>query len=196
MKLPKFKKKVVVGALAAGLVMGAGGIAAAYFTAGGSGSASATVGNSVPLSVTQTTVYYLDATSNGSTDGVNALYPTGTAQPVFKIRNLSHAPEQATWSLSDFSIVTSGSTIAATKTGTNPVTGCKAAWFNLSPNGTSTGSATLQAGAPGDTPTPSGSTSAIASVDLNMTNGTTATNGTNQNACEGHTPIVTLSFNS
>ena len=38
MKLLNFKKKYVAGALAAGLIMGAGGIAAAFFTAAGSGS--------------------------------------------------------------------------------------------------------------------------------------------------------------
>lgn len=49
-----FKKKFVAGALAAGLVMGAGGIAAAYFTATGSGSNTTTVGTMATWTVTVT----------------------------------------------------------------------------------------------------------------------------------------------
>ena len=52
----QFKKKIIAGALAAGLVMGAGGIAAAYFTAGGAGTGSATVGTPATFSVTGGTV--------------------------------------------------------------------------------------------------------------------------------------------
>jgi hypothetical protein len=183
----QFKKKVIAGALAAGLVMGAGGIAAAYFDAGGSGTGTAKVGHAAPLSVTQSAVYYLDGTSNS----VTALYPTGLAQPVFQIKNTNHFPEHATWNLADFSIVTSGTTIAATKTGTNPVAGCSASWFTLTANGTSTGARTLKAGAPGDTPTPATSTHVFASVDLNM-----KTSGTTQLACATKTPIVKLTLSS
>ena len=47
----QFKKKIIAGALAAGLVMGAGGIAAAYFTATGTGNGSGSVGSSTPWAV-------------------------------------------------------------------------------------------------------------------------------------------------
>lgn len=56
MRLPHFKKKFIAGALAAGLVMGAGGIAAAYFTAGGTGTGSATVGHATRFTVSGGTV--------------------------------------------------------------------------------------------------------------------------------------------
>lgn len=174
-----FKKKVVAGALAAGMVMGAGGIAAAYFGASGSGTATPTVGNSVPLSVKQTNVYYQTATGTS----VGALYPTGLAQPVFTIQNVAVFPEHATTTVGDFAIVTDGDTIAATKTGTNAVIGCKASWFTISANGTTTVTVTL--GKHG-----SGTTSVNASVDVNM-----ATTGT-QLACAGKQPIVALSFTS
>lgn len=51
----QFKKKIIAGALAAGLVMGAGGIAAAYLTTTGSGSGSATVTGATPVTFTVTT---------------------------------------------------------------------------------------------------------------------------------------------
>lgn len=51
MRIPKFKKKFIAGALAAGLVMGAGGIAAAYLATTGSGTGTATVGTPTTVSV-------------------------------------------------------------------------------------------------------------------------------------------------
>ena len=48
----KLKKKVIAGALAAGLVMGAGGIAAAYFTSSGTGTGTGTTGTAVAFTVT------------------------------------------------------------------------------------------------------------------------------------------------
>jgi hypothetical protein len=55
MKFMQFtKKKAVAVGLAFGLAAGAGGIAAAYFTAGGSGTGSAKVGSPQTFSVTQT----------------------------------------------------------------------------------------------------------------------------------------------
>lgn len=51
MRLPHLKKKFIAGALAAGLVMGAGGIAAAYLSASGSGTGSASVGSAKTVSV-------------------------------------------------------------------------------------------------------------------------------------------------
>ena len=48
MRLPRFKKRFIAGAMAAGMVMGAGGIAAAYFTATGTGTGTGTVGTPSP----------------------------------------------------------------------------------------------------------------------------------------------------
>ena len=52
----KLKKKFIAGALAAGLVMGAAGIAAAYLGATGTGSGSATVGTAKTLIVSSPAV--------------------------------------------------------------------------------------------------------------------------------------------
>lgn len=52
MRLPRFKKRFIAGAMAAGMVMGAGGIAAAYFTATGTGTGSGSVGTPSPWTVT------------------------------------------------------------------------------------------------------------------------------------------------
>lgn len=56
MKLPKFKKKFVVGAVAAGLVMGAGGVAFAYIGTTGTGTGSASVKAPSHVSVTVQTL--------------------------------------------------------------------------------------------------------------------------------------------
>jgi hypothetical protein len=52
-KLPRFKKKYLAIAATAALVMGAAGIAAAYFGAGGSGTGKGTVGTTVALKIHQ-----------------------------------------------------------------------------------------------------------------------------------------------
>ena len=51
MKLPKFRRKYVAGALAVGLIMGAGGIAAAYFGVTGSGTGSARAGTAANVKI-------------------------------------------------------------------------------------------------------------------------------------------------
>lgn len=68
------KKKAVAIGLAFGLAAGAGGIAAAYFTASGSGTGSATVGSPQTLKVTQI-----------GTPGT--LYPGGTVTYTFTVTN-------------------------------------------------------------------------------------------------------------
>ena len=50
-KLPNLKKKYVAGALAAGLIMGAGGIAAAYFGVTGSGTGTAATGHATNVTI-------------------------------------------------------------------------------------------------------------------------------------------------
>ena len=64
----KLKKKFIAGALAAGLVMGAGGIAAAYFTTTGSGSGSGTVGT--PTTVTLSGSVSLSEANPGTAETV------------------------------------------------------------------------------------------------------------------------------
>ena len=51
MKLPHFKKKYIAGALAAGLIMGAGGLAAAYFGVAGSGTGAAKTGHATDVTI-------------------------------------------------------------------------------------------------------------------------------------------------
>ena len=76
MKHLNFKRKYVAGALAAGLIMGAGGIAAAYFTATGTGTGKVSVGAATPFSVTQ----------NLPLSG--KLYPGQSVTTSFKITNV------------------------------------------------------------------------------------------------------------
>lgn len=176
MKLPHFNKKYVAGAAAAGLAMGAGGFAAAYFTATGTGTGHASVGHATPFTLTQKPL-------------TGDLYP-GTFQTVdFTINNAGQGIQhwainttQVTVATTDGNIITANQVAAATGTTVGKgVAGCKASWFspsvpaslggNLGPGGHST-----------------------FSVTVSMTNGTTGTNGTNQDPCETTSPLLTVAF--
>lgn len=77
-KLPHFKKKYIAGALAAGLIMGAAGLAAAYFSASGSGTGAAKVGSASALRIRQVGAGYnslLDLTSPDTYTASQCLYP-------------------------------------------------------------------------------------------------------------------------
>lgn len=115
MALPKFKKKYVASALAAGLAMGAGGIAAAYFSASGGATKSVTVASPVTFTV-----------SPGVVSG--GLYPGGTAHVNFTVTNVASFREHFN---ADASLTMTGAP-----------TGCKASWFQISA-GPTPGSDTL-----------------------------------------------------
>ncbi len=72
MKLPSFRKKYVAGALAAGLVMGAAGIAAAYFGVTGSGTATAKTGQATNVTIKPVGAGYDSILSPSSPDPYSA----------------------------------------------------------------------------------------------------------------------------
>jgi hypothetical protein len=79
MRIKGSRKYAIVAGTVASVLIG-GGIAAAYWTTGGSGTGSATAGTSVPVTVAQ-----LGSTSN--------LYPGGPSAPVnFSINNTNSGP--------------------------------------------------------------------------------------------------------
>ena len=168
-KLPNLKKKYVAGALAVGLIMGAGGIAAAYFTATGTGTGKVSVGSATPFTVTQ----------NSSPSGT--LYPGQSVTTAFTITNTGGGIQHYTLTSTDIvpAMNATGTVITAnTKTG-NAVPGCKASWFTT----------TILGGGGPHTLNPNASTTA--SVRVNMTNGTGS--GT-QNACQTTFPKLDVAF--
>lgn len=113
MTLPRVKKKCVAVGLATGLVVGAGGIAAAYFTAPGSGSASAAVGTPMPFHVAQFSV-------------TGTMYPgSGATYVTFTVTNTGTGNEHASNTFA--SVVSKGGDITSHG---NTVARCLASWFH------------------------------------------------------------------
>lgn len=166
MHIRSVKKKYVAGALAAGLVMGAGGIAAAYFSATGSGSGAASVGHATPFSVTE-------ASATGE------LYPGQHETLSFNIRNTGKGIQHYSIDASQVALAKTGTDIITAKTGAK-ITGCKVSWFTTSiVGGTQAGTLT-----PGHT--------AGFTVTVAMNNGTGS--GATQDACQTAHPSVTVAF--
>ena len=167
MKLPHFKKRYVAGALAAGLIMGAAGIAAAYFSATGTGTGKVNVGTATPFTVTQ----------NGVPGG--KLYPGQSVTTAFTITNTGGGIQHYTVSSGDVVAAMNGTGTIITATTGKAVPGCKAVWFNTSI--TSGNSNTLNPGA-----------SATLGVTVSMTNGTGGSS--TQNACQTTLPKLDVAF--
>lgn len=172
-KLPNLKKKYVAGALAVGLIMGAGGIAAAYFTATGTGTGTVSVGSATPFTVTQ---------NAGSLSG--KLYPGQYVTTTFKITNTGKGIEHYTLTSTDIVAAMNANGTVITAFQTTPsrevVPGCKASWFT----------ATILSGGGPHTLNPGASTTA--SVKVNMTNGTGG--ASTQNACQTTFPKLDVAF--
>lgn len=163
------KKKVVALGLAGGLAVGMSGVAAAFFTAGGSGSGNAVVTNPVPFTVSQ------------KTTSTNFLTP-GTIQVVWlNVHNNSTGNEHYKITHTDITIAKTGTDIV-TATSNSKITGCKAAWFVID----STPVAATGELVGGGTKT--------FDFLVQMTNGTTSTHGTTQNACENAFPKILVTF--
>jgi hypothetical protein len=164
-----FKKRVAVGvAIVAALALAGG--AYAYFTGGSSSvNASGTVGSSSTWGVTTGT-----ATWSGS---LTALYPgasNDTELLPFTVTNNGSGHQAVTGITA--SLVTKSNGDAETSSGTD-ISGCLASWFTATVD---SGNASLPANlAAGGTYT--------GKIDLTMQD-----SGTNQNACQGAAPAVTI----
>lgn len=176
MKLPNFKKKFVAGAAAAGLVMGAGGIAAAVFTASGSGPGAATVGTAPGgLTVMGTRL----TPANGTlTPPATTGAPASTLGLVYKVTNNTAKAQIITTATATATITANTTGTITTYTSGNTVATCKASWFAVTfiefmTTHLTSGSATT------------------AYVEVSM-----PYSATTQNACSGARPQVTLTVPS
>lgn len=166
MKHPNFKKRYVAGALAAGLIMGAAGIAAAYFTATATGTGHVSVGAATPFTVTQNTPL------------PGALYPGQHVTTSFNIHNTGHGIQRYSATVA-VDHTANGTIITAFQTANRAaVPGCKYSWFTTTI--TSASSGTLNPNA-----------NATLGVRVTMTNGTGS--GSTQNACQTTFPKLTVS---
>jgi hypothetical protein len=157
-------KKVVAIGLAAGITLGLGGAAFAYFTAAGSGTAAASVGSGA-----------WGIVQDGAASGL--MYPgQGTSTVTYTITNLSKgnqelAPSALTASM--YSYINTGDV----ESNGSDVAGCLAQWFDPIVG----------------TPSPGYGTSIAAggTVSVNVTV-TMSDPGVNQDVCEGVSPVVSL----
>lgn len=167
MRLPNFKKKYLAGALAVGLVMGAAGVAAAYFLATGTGKGDVSVGTAKPFTITQ------------NTPVTGKLYPGTHVTTTFNIRNTGTGVEHYSFTGTDIAVAMNGTgtVITAFQTTSRAVVpGCKAAWFTTQVTGSSAG--TLGHGV-----------STTVGVRVTMTNVATT-----QDACQTSFPVLDVAF--
>jgi hypothetical protein len=184
MNMKRFmNKKVAAIGLAAGLALGAAGIAAAYFTTDGSGTGTASVG-STPTGDNNLAVSV--ETGSATFNGTNtALLPTSLTDTNASIETIPYTVTNTTESDIHLSqeVITVSNTPGVAFPGT-----CEGSWFSVdgtSPTGTDTQTNTASLlpnsdGAPGDQYS---GTLTIQLVD----------NSGNQNPCQGVTPTVTVS---
>ena len=107
-KMFNTKRKIAAAGLTAAIILGTGGVAAAYFTSTGSGNGSATVGTASPWSVT------VDAATGGP-----LLPGSGTESMGYSISHLGGGVQKL------------NSATASINAATLPA-GCEASWFTAS----------------------------------------------------------------
>jgi hypothetical protein len=161
MRVPRFKKKFIAIVVASGLVLGAGGIAAAYFTASGSGTGSATVGRPTAFTITQFATF-------------GTLGPGGTPQTLtFHIANTYLSKQHLSTVTATLVAAITGNIETATTVGHTPVPGCSAATFTTTLTPT-----------PVTITLPPGTTQVVTVTVFMQTNTST------QIACAGKHPLV------
>ncbi|MGH9043803.1 MAG: hypothetical protein ACRDVP_03005 [Acidimicrobiales bacterium] len=169
MSLPKLKKRYLVFALVAGLLTGAGGIAAAYFIATITGGGHAVVGTSPTLTAVYKSVTPAD------------LYPAKSQTVTLTLKNTTGNSAHYTIKTSDYAIVPTATDVKNFAASTAKVATCKASWFSFA-----TGTATGTVAANGTT---------TITVKVAMSNGT-GTTGSPQTTCKNVQPSFTLKFAS
>ena len=163
-------KKVAAIGLAAGLVLGVGGAAFAYFTSTGAGTGTGATGSSQALTINQTGITYNGP--GGTNDTPNDFQPGDTANLTWSVTNTGGTEAVNQVSLASWSSNVSGCSSISTYNG-NAETG----WF------------TMTGGAESNQQVPNGTTA--------LTNGGVITfnnEAYSQNICEG--AAITFSYTS
>jgi hypothetical protein len=163
--LRKFTKKRVIAVLSIVAALALAAGAYAFFTSAGTGTGHATVGNATGFNVTV-------ATATGGT----LLPGSGTATLAYTVKNVSTSTQ---------TLESTAATVAQDGTGNilshnDAVPGCKTSWFTATDKhpvyGPLAGSAAIDG-----------------SVDVTMSNGDGS--GSNQDACQGTSPDITVTAN-
>jgi hypothetical protein len=148
------------------LALAGGGAAFAYFTSSGTGTSAGTVGTASNYTV------LVSAPSGGP------LTPGGANETfTYTVHNTSSGSQAITTA-----------SISVAPDATHATAGCSAAWYQVSGTGITTGNPATQTYAPAIT-IPAGGTSTSAQLAFTVT---LIDSGTNQDACEGDAPVVTV----
>lgn len=161
-------KKVVAVGLAAGITLGIGGAAFAYFTSTGSGSGSALTG-----SPSQWTV--------AATSSTGTMYPgVGFASLDFSVTNNSTGAQAIESESAAVAQAANGDIVTTAGNDATAVPGCLASWYFINNQGTLSVPLKTSIGHLG--------AFAVTGVQVGMFNDLT----TSQNACAGFSPAITL----
>lgn len=183
------KKKYLAIALSTGVALGAGGVAAAFLSAGGSGTGTATVGTPIPFKITvhtkpgvtgpgdPTVITFAVANTHTTPSSVYYGKPYITERAIDPVATIKSVKTTSTHTLT---VITSKG---------QPVNGCLSEWFTATASPdfwtathlTNLGTSALVAP----------HTNVRNAVTVHMTNGT-GPSGSTQDACEGTFPTVIL----
>lgn len=189
MRLPRLKKRYLVIALAAGVALGTGGIAAAYFASSGTGTGTATVGAPIPFKITVHTKP--GVTGPGDPTVITFSVANTHTTPTSPYFGKPYVTERATNPLA--TVVSKKTTVTGTRTVItskgHAVNGCLSKWFSATASPdfwTATHITNL-----GTSALVTPHTDVRNAVTVHMTNGTGPT-GSTQDPCEGKFPTVML----
>jgi hypothetical protein len=174
MRLPRLKKRYLALALASGVILGTGGIAAAYFSGGGTGTGSVHVTSPFGFKVAVHT--RSGVTGPGDPTVITfAISNEGSSTPTVSFPEVATNPHAT--------IITKGGYVTSTG---SKVTGCKSSWFHASASlyfKSTTGTVTL-------------GTHPLVKVHHNVRDAVTVTMTTTgtQDACAGKTPAIRLTI--
>jgi hypothetical protein len=167
MKLLNTRRRVAVIGAAVALVLAGGGAAFAYFTSTGTGTGAGTVGTASNYTV------LVSSPSGGP------LTPGGANETfTYTVHNTSSGTQAITTA-----------SISVAPDATHATAGCSAAWYQVSgPGITTAANPATQTYGPAIS-IPAGGTSTSAQLAFTVT---LIDSGTNQNACQGDAPVVTV----
>ncbi|MGH8980132.1 MAG: hypothetical protein ACRDWE_03780 [Acidimicrobiales bacterium] len=131
MRLPNFSKKAVALAAAVGIVLGTGGIAAAYFTTTGTGHATVTVGTTTTKTDWTVTLTGSPTFMGATTKTATKIYSGGYERRPLKITNVAASYEGLKIvKVTLNTIATSSTTLVVTTAGAK-IAGCLATWWTV-----------------------------------------------------------------
>jgi hypothetical protein len=184
MRHPKLKRRYLAIALASGVALGTGGVAAAFFSSGGTATGTAAIGTPAPFKIA---VHTKTGSVGPGDPTVITFAVANTHTPTPGPYVVERATDPVATVVSKRTTITGMHTVITSRG--RPVNGCLSKWFTA----TATPDFYTQAHTNnlGTSALVTPHTNVRESVTVTMSNGTGPT-GSNQDACEGKFPTVKL----